>query len=61
MSVQQAGDHAARLIKSGTHPSDAAYIAARQSGIDVGRVFAELARRRGAKRRTLRKIARVAR
>lgn len=58
MSIQTAGDHAARLIRSGTHPSDAAHIAAGQSGVDVRAVFAELARRRGAKRRTIRKITR---
>lgn len=59
MSIQAAGDHAARLIRSGTHPSDAAHIAANQSGIAASAVFAELARRRGAKRRTIRKIARA--
>lgn len=60
MSIQAAGDHAARLIKQGSHPGDAAHIAARQSGIAVSEVFAELARRRGARRRTLRKIRKAA-
>ncbi len=60
MSIQAAGDQSARLIRSGTFPGDAARIAAGANGITVQAVHAELARRRGAKRRTIRRIARSA-
>lgn len=60
MSMQTAADQAARLIAKGTHPVDAAYIAANQNGVDVRLVRAELAKRAGAKRRSVRRIARRA-
>lgn len=56
--VSTAADHAARLIRQGTSALDAATIAAQQGGVSFREVQAELARRSGARRRTLRRIQR---
>jgi len=59
-SVSSAADQAARLIRSGTPPLDAASIAANQHGIPVTQVRAEMSRRSGARRRATRRILRGA-
>jgi hypothetical protein len=58
MSIESAADQAARLMTKGTHPIDAAYIAAQQNGVDVSLVRRELAKRAGARRRSLRRLSR---
>lgn len=59
-TISSAADQAARLIRSGTHPLDAASIAANQHGLPVSAVRAEMSRRSGARRRTTRRILRGA-